>query len=89
MFAQRFFEERRVETMLCDGEFVPRLRMLDELVAVLIAMIAWLLRFFFGVHSDQHVSANDEEVEQGEAASQISASRAIYSNAAEAFFVSH
>lgn len=89
MSAQRFFEERRVETMLCDGEFVPRLRMLDELVAVLIAMIAWLLRFLFGVHSDQHVSANDEEVEQEEAASQTSASRATDSNAAEAFFGGH
>ena len=86
MSAQRFFEERRVETMLCDGEFVPRLRMLDELIAVLIAVIGWLLRFLFGVHGEQHVSANDEEMEQGEAASQTSASRATYSNDSEAFF---
>ncbi len=89
MSAQRIFEERRVETMLCGGEFVPRLGMLDELVAVLIAMIAWLLRFLFGVHGEQHASVNVEELEQGEAASQISASRATYSNAAEAFFAGH
>ena len=59
------------------------------MIAVLIAVIAWLLRFLFGVHGEQHVSANDEEMEQGETASQISASRATDSNAAEAFFAGH